>query len=201
MLNYPFAFPKIRAHLVRRVNRFVVEAEIEGRRVEAYLANPGRLWELFLPGTELLLSPATSTNKLPYTVLACCKENHYILLHTHLTNKLVRHLIETSRLEAFKNYRVIKEEPASGRHRFDLLLQHINNGDNFYLEIKSCTLFSGQVAMFPDAVTTRGTHHLYKLMELSARGAKTGCLFVVMKPQVKLFSLHTTSISISLTLS
>ncbi|MGM0688715.1 MAG: DNA/RNA nuclease SfsA [Bacillota bacterium] len=187
MLNYPFAFIKIRAHLVRRVNRFVVEAEIEGRRVEAYLANPGRLWELFLPGTELLLSPATSTNKLPYTVLACRKENHYILLHTHLANKLVRHLIETSRLEAFKNYRVIKEEPASGRHRFDLLLQHINTGVNFYLEIKSCTLFSGRVAMFPDAVTTRGTNHLYKLMELSTMGAKTGCLFVVMNPKVKYF--------------
>jgi len=187
MLNYPFAFPKIRGRLIRRVNRFVIEAEIDGRRIEAYLANPGRLWELFLPGTELLLSPASLTNKLPYTVLACRKEGHTVLLHTHLTNKLVRYLLDNGQLEPFKNYRVIKAEPACGRHRFDLLLQHNDTGDSYYLEIKSCTLFAGQVAMFPDAVTTRGSNHLYKLMELSARGIKTGCLFVVMNPQAKYF--------------
>jgi Uri superfamily endonuclease len=35
---YPFSFPKINDRLVRRVNRFVIEAEVDGRVVPAYLA-------------------------------------------------------------------------------------------------------------------------------------------------------------------
>lgn len=187
MLKYPFAFPKISGRLLKRVNRFVVEVEVEDRRELAYLANPGRLWELFLPDNELLLSPSLSRGKLPYTVLACQKEGHQVLLHTHLTNKIIHHLIDDGLLECFKDQRVVKTEPACGRHRFDLLLENHNSGDNYYLEIKSCTLFAGRIAMFPDAVTRRGAEHLYKLKELSAKGIKTGCLFVVMNPQAEYF--------------
>lgn len=128
MLTYPFVFPKVSGRLVRRLNRFVVEVEIDGRLEEAYLANPGRLWELFLPGTELLLSPALSGGRLPYTVLACRRDGRYVLLHTHLTNKVVHRLIIEDRLTPFRDYRVVKEEPACGRHRFDLLLEHKTSG-------------------------------------------------------------------------
>lgn len=187
MLTYPFTFPKIGGRLVRRLNRFVVEADVGGRKEKAYLPNPGRLWELLLPGTELLLSPSLSKGKLPYTVLACRKEGRDILLHTHLTNKVVRRLLDEGRLPSFEDYRVVKEEPACGRHRFDLLLQHRFTGHSYYLEIKSCTLFEGGVAMFPDAVTARGTGHLHKLQEISNSGIKACCLFVVMNPEAEYF--------------
>ena len=187
MLKYPFNFPKIGGRFIGRVNRFVVEVEIDGRREQAYLANPGRLWELLLPGTELLLSPALSAGRLPYTVLACRKENQYVLLHTHLTNKIIRHLIDNGRLALFEGYRVIKEEPARGRHRFDLLLEHEQTGEKYYLEIKTCTLFAGRVSMFPDAVTRRGSAHLCKLRDLADQGIQTGCLFVVMNPEAEYF--------------
>ena len=187
MLSYPFKFPKLSGHLVKRVNRFVVEVTVNGRREQAYLANPGRLWELFLPGTELLLSPGLSKGKLPYTVLACRKDGRYVLLHTHLTNKVVRHLVDGGCIPFLEEYRVIREEPAYGRHRFDLLLEHEQTGAPYYLEVKSCTLFAGKVAMFPDAVTRRGADHLYRLRELSAEGINTGCLFVVMNPQAEYF--------------
>ncbi|NLC11412.1 MAG: hypothetical protein GX767_04065 [Firmicutes bacterium] len=59
MFTYPFTFPKIGGRLVRRLNRFVVEADVGGRKEKAYLANPGRLWELLLP------APTTS-----------CKQRH-----------------------------------------------------------------------------------------------------------------------------
>ncbi len=187
MSKYPFLFPKVSGRLVRRVNRFVVEVEVDGRREEAYLANPGRLWELFLPGTELLLSPNLSKGRKPYTVLACFKEARPVLLHTHLTNKIVRSLINDGRLEGFEDYRVIQEEPACGRHRFDLLLEHSRTGSDYYLEVKTCTLFDGRMAMFPDAVTKRGSGHLYKLKELAEQGISTGCLFVVMNPEIDYF--------------
>ncbi len=187
MLNYPFDYTKIRGKLIERINRFVVRVDIEGQVKEAYLANPGRLWELMLPGTELLLSPDLSKGKIPYTVLACRKEGQDILLHTHLTNKVVRSLIDDGKLPAFQSYRVVKEEPAYGRHRFDLLLENMNTGEPYYLEIKSNTLFDGKVAMFPDAVTGRGANHLKMLQEIVGKGIKTGCLFVVMNPGVSYF--------------
>lgn len=187
MLGYPFDFPKISGRLLRRLNRFVVEAEVGGQTVKAHLPNPGRLWELLLPGSTLLLSPALSRGKLPYTVLACEKEGRQILLHTQLTNKVIRALIGEERLPLFREYRVSRAEPVWGRHRFDLLLQHRLDGNRFYLEIKSCTLFENRTAMFPDAVTARGTAHLLLLRELSKQGLESGCLFVVMDPLVRYF--------------
>ena len=44
------------ATFTNRPNRFIVECEIDGRRVRAYLPNPGRLWELLLPGSMLYLT-------------------------------------------------------------------------------------------------------------------------------------------------
>ncbi len=187
MLRYPFSFPKISGRLIRRLNRFVVEAEVNGKLEKAYLANPGRLWELLLPGTNLLLSPALSRGKLPYTVLACEKEGHPVLLHTHLTNRVIHSLIDEGRIPPYKGYRIVRSEPACGRHRFDLLLQHQEKGSLCYLEIKSVTLFESLTAAFPDAVTKRGAEHLYLLKELTSRGLETSCLFVIMNPGIKYF--------------
>ena len=187
MLSYPFKFQIIKGIFKTRVNRFVTEVSINGSINQAYLPNPGRLFELLLPGTELLLSPALAKGKLPYTVLACFKDGHYILLHTHLTNLIVSRLLQEGLVEHFKNYRVIRREPVYGHHRFDLLLEDKTSKENYYLEIKSTTLFEGAYAMFPDAVTKRGTAHLLKLKELSQTGVKTGCLFVVMWPRAEFF--------------
>ena len=59
--------------------------------------------------------------------------------------------------------------------RFDLLLTN-DKGDEFLLEVKSCTLFSKTGAMFPDAITERGRKHLLHLKELQNEGYHTGVL-------------------------
>ena len=187
MSGYPFTFPKISGKLISRLNRFVVEVEIAGRREKAYLPNTGRLWELLLPGANLLLSPALSGGKLPYTVLACEKEGRQVLLHTHMTNKIVHHLIDEGRLPPYRGYRVVQTEPAYGSHRFDLLLEQQGSGRRCYLEIKNNTLFESRTAMFPGAVTQRGAAHLRLLAELSGEKDKGSCLFAIMNPQVKYF--------------
>lgn len=187
MPTNPFTFQKESGLFLSRVNRFVTEVEVEGAITKAYLPNPGRLIELLLPGTELVLSPDISKGKLPYTVLACRKNKHHVLLHTHLTNKIVRHLLEKGLVSAFADYQVVRAEPVYKNHRFDLLLKNKNTAEKYYLEVKSTTLFEGPYAMFPDAVTARGTKHLLKLQELAQTGVKTGCLFVVMSPEAKFF--------------
>ena len=50
-----------------------------------------------------------------------------------------------------------------------------------YLEVKNCTLVEGQTAMFPDAVTSRGTKHLLALAELARQGHGAAVFFCVQR--------------------
>jgi sugar fermentation stimulation protein A len=46
--------PLLEGRFVRRPNRFLVQCEVDGLgTIEAFLPNPGRLWELLLPGAVL----------------------------------------------------------------------------------------------------------------------------------------------------
>ncbi|MCX8030686.1 MAG: DNA/RNA nuclease SfsA [Thermodesulfovibrionales bacterium] len=187
MINYPFNFKKIKAIFKERVSRFVIKAIInDDRIISSYLANPGRLWELLIPNeSELLLIENSYAKRLPYIVLAVKKEDKWVLLHTHLTNKIIERLIKEKLIPFYKDYQVISKEVKVDNSRFDLLL---NKGkEKLYLEIKSCTLFGKKIAMFPDAVTSRGLKHLIELKKMAQKGAKTSLLFVVMSPDVEIF--------------
>jgi sugar fermentation stimulation protein A len=61
------------------------------------------------------------------------------------------------------------------------------NGIPFYLEVKSVTLVEDGVAMFPDAVTERGTRHMTALSELVKSGNDAGVLFVCQRSDVNSF--------------
>lgn len=171
---------------LQRINRFVIKAKLGGKLVRAYLPNPGRLWELLIEGREVILSRA-KRGKFPYIVLGCIKNGHPVLLHTHLTNKIVKDLIEKKRIPFLKGYRVLKEEMKLDNSRFDFLLENEDTGEKLLLEVKTCTLFGKNVAMFPDAVTKRGKRHLYELSCAEKYGYRGACLFVVMNPDVQYF--------------
>jgi len=55
------------------------------------------------------------------------------------------------------------------------------------LEVKTCTLYGNEVAMFPDAITERGRRHLLELAELNHAGTEAIVLFLVQIPQVRWF--------------
>jgi len=181
-------FPDLqRASFLRRPNRFVVECSVGGRTVRAYLPNPGRLLELLFSGTLLYLveNRSSAARKTNYTVVAVEREGRPVLLHTHLTNRVARELIETGRVPGLKGYRVVRPEVPVGRSRFDFLLA---KGEREYLlEVKSCTLFGERIAMFPDAVTERGRRHLEELARLAGEGRPGGVLFVVHSPEMEYF--------------
>ncbi len=176
----------LKAYFLERLNRFVIKVKINKRTELAYLPNPGRLWELLLPGTPLLLTPSFQS-KYSYTAIACFKENSPVLLHTHLTNYYIKQLLEEDRLPFFKGYRIIKEEPKIGKRRLDFYLESEEKKLGAYLEVKTCTLFGKELAMFPDAETQRGASHLYNLARLKEEGYRAVCLFALMNPEVKYF--------------
>jgi sugar fermentation stimulation protein A len=184
MLNYPFRFPKLQAFFVKRLNRFVLEVLINNKISKAYLPNPGRLWEILLPGRKLYLIPNKNCD-IPYTVLACEKNRNFVLLHTHFTNQIVFYLMKYKKIPFWKEFHPEKIEKKFFNSRFDLYLK--SKTEKMILEVKTCTLFGQKIAMFPDAQTKRGSKHLVELAELSKKGYKTAVLFVVMNPQIKYF--------------
>jgi len=194
MKNFPIHFSQtVKATFLERPNRFLVRCIAEGLGViDAYLPNPGRLWELLLPGASLYLSAASpsrsihpSKRKTNYTVLAVERKGYPIFLHTHLTNQVARYLIERKLIPPLEGAEVVKEEVLHGRSRFDFLLRE--TGRDLYLEVKSCTLFGNGVAMFPDAVTERGKRHLLGLAEMGRGGIRSAMLFIVHYPHVRWF--------------
>ncbi|MDY6988373.1 MAG: DNA/RNA nuclease SfsA [Thermodesulfobacteriota bacterium] len=182
-----------KGRFLARPNRFLVQCTAQGRgKINAYLPNPGRLWELLLPGALLYLQPVSgsteagpSTRKTKYTVLAVEREGCPVFLHTHATNQVARRLIEQKLIPPLKGARIIRAEVPVGRSRFDFLLRE--KGRDLYVEVKSCTLFGNNVAMFPDAVTERGKRHLLELAEMARKGIPTVVLFLVHSPRVRCF--------------
>jgi sugar fermentation stimulation protein A len=170
---------------VERPNRFVVKCAIDGKTLTAYLPNPGRLWELLIPGCMLHLKQNSSAAKIPYTIMAVEKNGIPVMLHTHLTNDVVEILLRKHLIPGLEDSEIVRREVTFGDSRFDFLLQR--NGKELVLEVKNCTLFHNRLAMFPDAVTERGSRHLRGLLELNKNGMNTGVLFVVQWPYAQYF--------------
>ena len=67
-----------------------------GEIIEAFLPNPGRMDEMLFPDTELTVTcaVASATRRTEWTCVGLEREGEPILLDTHRTNDVARHLIE-----------------------------------------------------------------------------------------------------------
>ena len=142
------------------------------------MANPGRLDELLLPGADLLIEKVDddTSRKLRYSASAVLTDNSVIGLNTQQTNTLARYLLKKRLVPTLEKSEIVSEEFHVGKNRFDFLMQE--NGKKFLLEVKSVTLSSNGISMFPDAITERGTRHLNELSQLNESGIKPTVLFI-----------------------
>jgi sugar fermentation stimulation protein A len=174
------------ASFIERPNRFTLVCRLNGKDVKAFLPNPGRLWELLLPEAAVYLETSQSpTSKMPYVAVAIQKEDHPVMVHTHRTNDLANYLIQNALVPGLEGSEVIKREVTRGRSRFDFLLR--KGKTEIVLEVKSCTLFGKRIAMFPDAVTSRGKRHIEELAALPKSGTTGAVLFLIYWPQAEFF--------------
>lgn len=154
----------IHAVLIRRINRFVALVLINNTPEEIYVPNTGRMSELALPGAECLL--AESHGKFRYKMRYIISKNFPVMIDSTLSNSLFAGLLQQREIPGLEEYSLVHREPACGRHRFDYLIR--DSHGTYYMELKSCTLFHGPVASFPDAVSDRASSHIEAL-------ASTGC--------------------------
>lgn len=124
----------IRARFIERTSRFTVIAERDGRLLDCFLANPGRLKELLVPGRSLLLRLAApgGARKTGFDVIGVCLNDRVITIDSRIPNALIHEALYAGSLREFIGYRVVRSEPAFGSGRFDFLLD-----PRCFVEVKS----------------------------------------------------------------
>jgi len=104
----------------------------------------------------------------------------WVSLTTTQPNRLVEKALAEEQLPEFRGWSYVGREVAFGSSRIDFLLQG-RKGALQYLEVKSVTLVENGIAMFPDAVTARGTRHVEELASAVEAGHEATVLFVLQR--------------------
>ena len=111
----------------------------------------------------------------------------WVGINTLLTNHLVAQALNDGTISELAGFDTLKREvKTSDGSRLDILLTR--DGEKTYVEVKSCTLVEDGVAMFPDAVTARGTKHLNELSRLVQQGHQGVIFFLVQRTDAKQFT-------------
>jgi len=175
LLIYKFDEELIRATFLERLNKFLIEAEVNNEVVYCHLHDPGRLKDVLKRGREILLLKKEGKRKTKYDVIASWL-NEWVAIHSGYHSLLASKLIEKKII--MKKYKIEKKEFKYGRSRIDFLLK---NRKKCLMEVKGCTLVEGSVALFPDAPTERGRKHVGELRKAIHEGYDVAILFLIMR--------------------
>jgi len=173
----------IQGKLVKRYKRFLADIELEtGEIIIAHCANSGSMRGCADPGSPVWISQSDNPKrKLKYTWELIQSKDSMIGVNTLVPNRLVKASIENGLISEFREYTKVTAEVKTSDHtRLDLLLEN-GAGNRCYVEIKNCTLVEEGVAMFPDAVTTRGQKHLDELVELKRQGHRAVIFYLIQR--------------------
>ncbi|RKY49928.1 MAG: hypothetical protein DRP91_03010 [Candidatus Neomarinimicrobiota bacterium] len=96
------------ATFVGRVNRFVLELSLKGRRIYAHLPNTGRLYELLEPGQPFYVVKVDK-GKYPYKAVSAYFDGQFIFIDTIKFNYLFYLLLKAGAIEDLKCKRVKRE--------------------------------------------------------------------------------------------
>lgn len=176
-----FTTPLIFGKLIKRYKRFLADITLDdGSLITAHCPNTGTMLTCSTPGSPVALSISDNPKrKYLHTLEMIMVDDTWVGVNTAKTNGLVKEAIEKGFISEFRNVEKIKTEVKVSDHsRLDLQLFH--GEDCTFVEIKNCSLAENRCAMFPDAVTTRGTKHLKELTQLVETGNK-GCIFYLVQ--------------------
>ena len=170
------------ATLIKRYKRFLADVKTdEGIEFTVHCPNSGSMRGCSTPGSRVLLSTSPNPNrKYPQTLEMIREGSTWVGVNTMLTNAIVAEAIADGRVKELQGIDTItREVKISQSSRLDLLLE--KEGEKIYVEIKNCSLVEEGWAMFPDAVTTRGTKHLHELAKLAKEGHQAIIFFCVQR--------------------
>lgn len=182
--------PLIGGRLVKRYNRFLADVILEdGSVVTAHCPNSGRMTGCSLPGQTVYLSHQDNPKrKLKYRWELIEMPASLVGVNTMVPNRLVANALRAGAIPELRGYGDVAGEVSVNAHsRLDLKLTGRGLPD-CYIEIKNCTLVEGDLAMFPDAPTTRGQKHMRELSLLKDQGMRALIFFLVQRMDARSFT-------------
>ncbi len=185
-----FSEPLTPAVLIRRYKRFLADVELaDGQTMTVHCPNTGSMLGCADPGARVWLSRSDNPKrKYAYTwELVEVAGGTLVGINTGRTNRLVEEAIAAGDLPELGGYDSLRREVRYGQEnsRVDFLLR----GDDArlcYLEVKNVTATVEKgIALFPDAVSARGTRHLRELMAMAADNRRAVICFCVQRGDVE----------------
>ena len=186
-----FPSPLIPGILIKRYKRFLADVALEnGEEITAHVANTGSMMGLTHPGCEVWLSQTDNPKrKLKYSWELVRDGDGLVGINTMHPNKLVSEAIENQTIKELTGYCDLRREVKYGKNsRIDIFLRDKARPD-CYVEVKNVTLRRANKAVFPDAVTTRGTKHLAELSNMVANGARAVMVYLVQREDCTSFGV------------
>ena len=167
--------------LVKRYKRFLADVQLaSGEIVTAHCPNSGSMTGCCEPGRPIYLSWSDNPKRrFRYTWEIIAMPTSLVCVNTGMANKLVGRSVVEGLVPELAGYRRLRSEVPCGTSRIDLLLE-AEDRPKCFIEIKSSTMVDDRVALFPDAVTTRGRKHLVEL-QAQVRAGNRGVIFFLVQ--------------------
>ena len=188
-----FDTPLLKGQFIKRYKRFFVDVKLEksGEIITAHCPNTGSMKGLLNEGCDAyVLKNDDPKRKLKYTLelIEYPTSGALVGVNTQRPNHIVAEGIESGTIAGLSNYSELKAEQKYGvNSRIDILLSGSDLPD-CYVEVKNTTLAEGDVAQFPDSVTTRGQKHLDELGDMVRQGHRAVMVYLVNRSDCKTFS-------------
>ena len=176
----------IKGKLIKRYKRFFTDIEANNKTLTAHCPNTGSMMGLLDKGNDVWVTKNNDPKrKLKFTLEMIKVKKRVFGVNTHRANRIVEHALNNKLIDEFKSIKNIKAEfKYSDDTRFDFLC------DKKILEVKNVTLLrDDNVAEFPDAVTSRGSKHLKKLINSIKKGYKPYVLFLTQIQDINKFKI------------
>ena len=181
-----FTSTLIKGKLIKRYKRFFADIKVNNQIITAHCPNTGSMMGLLNEDNEAWVSKNDDPKrKLKYTLEIIKANKSLIGVNTHRANRIVEDALKKKIINEFKKVKLIKPEfKFSKDTRFDFLC------DKIIIEVKNVTLTrQNKIAEFPDAVTSRGTKHLIKLVNSMKQKYKPYVLFLTQIQDIEYFKI------------
>ena len=176
--------------LIQRYKRFLADVQLEdGSLVTAHCTNTGSMKTCWEPGERVLLETATNPErKLKFTWLAVERPGGWVGVETGMPNRVVAEAARRDALPGLAGLHNVRTEVKYGSERSRIDVLALDGTDRqVFIEVKNTTLKEGSWALFPDAVTERGTKHLRELQGMVREGHRAAIAFFVHRTDVDRF--------------
>ncbi len=169
---------------IRRDSRVSATVEIGGQPVKAHLTNTGKLLDILKPGVNLLCMPIKAP-KTKVRIIGSQAGNQFSVIDTLTQERIAKILFESGNVPGWKNWTLIKTNPAIGNTIYDFLVWD-SPGKERIVELKSAVYYFPEdgSARYPDTVTTRA-HRQFRIMLENPN--KFAILFVTAHPLARVF--------------